>query len=415
MAVTATSTRLVGEEADEVLHVVMATAEGHADPYPHYHRLRELAPVHRSGLDGVWYVSGFEGCRQVLGDARIGKSAQFVVRRHGVDESRVRLAERRSRPSMITSNPPEHTRLRGVAKGAFIPPSMEALRPRVAELVDERLDRLAAMGDADVMMELAYPLPVTVISELMGVPAGDRDWFQPLIRTLVSSDQPNPTPEGTKEVERAGDELEAYFRALITERRARPADDLLSAFVLRYEQGDLSYDELYSTVTLLFIAGFLTTTNLIGNGLLSLFRHPGEMTRLLADPGLVAPAVEEILRYDTPVQFVHRLVLEDTELDGQRLREGDTVFAMLAAANRDPARFPHPDRFDVARTDNLHLAFAWGLHFCLGARLARMEGHLVFAGLRERFCALEMLAEPVRRPGLAIRALDSLPVRFTPR
>jgi hypothetical protein len=416
MAITTSSlTRSVQDEADAVIHTVMATPEGHADPYPHYRRLRDLAPVHRSGLDGVWYVSDFETCRHVLGDTRIGKNAQFVVRRHGVDEARVKLAERRTRPSMITSNPPDHTRLRGVAKGAFIPPSMEAMRARVAALVDERLDRLAAMGEADVMTELAYPLPVTVISEMMGVPEADRDWFRPLMNTLVSSDHPNPTPEETDRVAKAGDDLEAYFKELISARRARPEDDLLSGFVARYEDGDLSYDELYATVTLLFFAGFLTTTNLIGNGLLAFFRHPGELARLMEDPGLVAPAVEEILRYDTPVQFVHRLVLEDAEVDGQMLSEGDTVFTILAAANRDPARFPHPARFDIGRTDNLHLAFAWGLHFCLGARLARMEGQLVFAGLRERFSSLELRHEPVRRPGLAIRALDSLPVRFTSR
>ncbi|MGH9043109.1 MAG: cytochrome P450 [Acidimicrobiia bacterium] len=415
MAVTTTSTRALQDEADEVVHIAMATAEGHADPYPWYDRLRTLAPVHRSNLDGVWYITEFEACRQILGDARIGKNSSIVVRRHGVDEARVVLAERRTRPSMLTTNPPEHTRLRGVAKGAFIPTSMEALRPRVAQLVDERLDRLADLGEADVMAELAYPLPVTVISELMGVPVEDRDWFQPLIRTLVSSDQPNPTPEGTEEVRQAGDDLEAYFKALIGDRRTRPADDLLTAFVARYERGELDYDELYATITLVFIAGFLTTTNLIGNGLLALFRHPGEMARLLADPGLVAPAVEEILRYDTPVQFVHRNVVEDVEVGGHRLPAGDTVFTILAAANRDPARFPEPDRFDIGRTDNLHIAFAWGLHFCLGARLARMEGQLVFAGLRERFSDLELLEEPVRRPGLAIRSLDRLRVRVTPR
>ncbi len=416
MAITTSSlTRPVQDEADAIIHTVMATPEGHADPYPHYRRLRELAPVHRCDLDGVWYISDFETSRQILGDARIGKNPHIVVRRHGVDEARLKLAERRTRPSMLTANPPDHTRLRGVAKGAFIPPTMEAMRARVAALVDERLDRLAALGEADVMAELAYPLPVTVISEMMGVPEADRAWFRPLMNTLVSSDQPHPTPEQTELVARAGDDLEAYFKALISTRLARPEDDLLSAFLVRYREGELSYDELYATVTLLFIAGFLTTTNLIGNGLLAFFSHPGELARLLEDPSLVAPAVEEILRYDTPVQMVHRRALEDIEVGGQVVSEGDTVFAILAAANRDPARFPDPDRFDIARTDNLHLAFAWGLHFCLGARLARMEGQLVFAGLRERFSRLELLEEPVRRPGLAIRALDSLRVRFIPR
>jgi hypothetical protein len=415
MAVTMTSTRSVQDEADEVLHAVMATPAGHADPYPHYHELRRLAPVHHSALDGVWYVTDFEICRQLLGDSRMGKNGQIVVRRHGVDEARVKLAERRGRPTMLTTNPPDHGRLRGVAKGAFIPPSMEALRPRVAAIVDERLDRLAELGEADVMTELAYPLPVTVISELVGVPVADRDWFYPVMRTLISSDHPNPRPEETKKVQQAGDDLQAYFDDLIATRRARPQDDLLSALVARHEAGELTYDELSGTVGLVFLAGFLTTTNLIGNGLLALFRNPDQLARLQADPALVTPAVEEILRYDTPVQFVHRRVVDEIEIGGQRLRPGDIVFACLAAANRDPSRFPDPDRFDIARADNLHLAFAWGLHFCLGARLARMEGQLVFAGLRERFAGLELAGEPVRRPGLAIRALDSLPVRVTNR
>ena len=400
---------------DDLIHRIMATPEGHADPYPLYHRLREAAPVHRSELDGIWYVSGFEGCRHVLGDARIGKNAQFIVPRHGVDPERVRLAERRRRPSMLTSNPPEHSRLRSSAKGAFIPPAMEALRPRVAAIVAERLDRLAELGEADLMVELAFPMPVTVVGEMVGVPEEDRAWFRPLMKTLVSSDSFNRSPEARAEVERAGDELDAYFGELIALRRKEPADDLLSYFIAQADDGLLDEDELFSTVTLLFFAGFLTTTNLIGNGLVALFDHPGEMARLWAQPGLAASAVEEIVRFDSPVQFVHRNVLEDLEVDGHRLRKGDIVMTLLAAANRDPARFADPDRFDVGRPDNLHLAFAWGLHFCLGARLARMEGRLVLEGLVERFAAVEPAGEPVRNPGLAIRGLDSLPVRCKPR
>ena len=216
-------------------------------------------------------------------------------------------------------------------------------------------------------------------------------------------------------MERAGDELDAYFVDLIARRRKEPTDDLLSYFVAQADDGLLAEDELFSTVTLLFFAGFLTTTNLIGNGLVALFDHPGEMARLWADPGLAASAVEEVLRFDSPVQFVHRNVLEDLEVDGHRLRKGEVVMTLLAAANRDPARFADPDRFDVGRPDNLHLAFAWGLHFCLGARLARMEGQLVFRGLVERFSGVEPAGEPVRNPGLAIRGFESLPVRLTPR
>jgi len=403
------------DRADDLIHRVMATPEGHADPYPLYRQLQAVAPVHRSGLDGVWYVSGFEACRHLLGDHRIGKSNQFIVPRHGVDPERIRLAQRRRRTSMITANPPEHTRLRGAAKGAFIPPTMEALRPRVSAIIDERLDRLAALGEADVMAELAFPMPVTVVGEMVGVPEEDREWFRPLMRILVSSDSFNRTPEMHRQVEQAGDELEAYFLELIARRRKEPADDLLSYFVGQADDGLLDEEELFATVTLLFFAGFLTTTNLIGNGLVALFNHPAEQARLWADPEQAASAVEEIVRFDSPVQFVHRNVLEDFEYDGHHLVAGDIVLALLASANRDPGRFADPDRFDVARRDNLHLAFAWGLHFCLGARLARLEGQLVLAGLVERFARVELAGEPVRNPGLAIRGFDSLPVRFTPR
>ena len=403
------------EDPDDLIHRIMATPEGHADPYPLYRRLQSTAPAHRSGLDGLWYVSGFDACRQILGDHRIGKNDQFVVRRHGVDPERVRLAQRRRRPSMLTSNPPEHTRLRGAAKGAFIPPAMGALQPRVAAIVAERLDRLAALGEADVMAELAFPMPVTVVGELVGVPEEDREWFRPLMRILVSSDSTNRSPEMLAKVEQAGDELDAYFTELIARRRKEPTGDLLSYFIGQADDGVLDEDELFSTVTLLFFAGFLTTTNLIGNGLAALFGHPGEQARLWEHPELAASAVEEIVRFDSPVQFVHRSVLEDLEVGGHRLAAGDVVMTLLAAANRDPARFSQPDRFDVGRPDNLHLAFAWGLHFCLGARLARMEGQLVFAGLVERFARVEPAGEPVRNPGLAIRGFESLPVRFTPR
>ena len=416
-------TQVLIEEADGLVHQVMATPAGHADPYPLYRRLQAAAPVHRSGLDGVWYVSGFDACRHVLGDPRIGKNDQFVVRRHGVDPERIRLAQRRQRPSMITANPPEHTRLRSAAKGAFIPPAMAGLQPRVEAIVAERLDRLAELGEADVMAELAFPMPVTVVGEMVGVPEEDREWFRPLMRILVASDSFNRTPEMHKKVEQAGDELEAYFLDLIARRRKEPTDDLLSYFVAQADEGFLDDDELFATVTLLFFAGFLTTTNLIGNGLAALFDHPAEQARLWEHPELAAPAVEEIVRFDSPVQFVHRNVLEDFELDSggspaspkAHLAKGDIVMALLAAANRDPVRFPDPDRFDVGRPDNLHLGFAWGLHFCLGARLARMEGQLVLAGLVERFAKVEPAGEPVRNPGLAIRGFESLPVRFTPR
>jgi cytochrome P450 len=408
-------TETLVEHADDLIHRIMATREGHTDPYALYRRLQAAAPVHRSDLDGNWYISGFDAGRQILGDPRVGKKNQFIVARHGVDPERLRIAQRRPRRSMLTVNPPEHTRLRGAAKGAFIPPAMAAVQPRVAAIIDERLDRLAELGEADVMAELAFPMPVTVVGEMVGVPEEDRAWFRPLMRTLVSSDSFKRSPEELTRVEQASDELEAYFFDLIARRRKEPRDDLLTYFIGQADDGILDEDELFSTVTLLFFAGFLTTTNLIGNGLMALFDHPDEQARLWEHPELAASAVEEIVRFDSPIQFVHRNVLEDLELEGQHLSAGDVVMVLLAAANRDPARFADPDRFDIGRTDNLHLAFAWGLHFCLGARLARMEGQLVLAGLVERFARVEPAGEPVRNPGLVIRGFDALPVRFAPR
>ena len=403
-------------EADELLHRLLATAEGHADPYPLYRALRTAAPIHRCGLDGVWYTTGFAAARRVLLDPCFGKGPRLTIRRHGVPEERVKMVERRPlRPTMITANPPEHSRLRGAAKGGFLPARIEALRCRIAALVDERLDRLAAAGTADVMTELAYTLPLTVIGELLGVPEEDREGFRAVVMATLGADDPNPAPEAVGRAEAASNAIADYVAGLVAARRARPGSDVLSLLVEHHDDGGLDTTELVGTVTLLLEAGFLTTTNLIGNGLLALHHHPAEMARLWADPTLVDSAVEEMLRYDTPIQLTMRHVLTDVEVDGAQFREGENVVVLLGAANRDPACFPEPDRFDVGRPDNGHLSFAWGTHFCLGARLARLEAQMLFAGLRERFTALDLAGEPVRRPGLLLRGLESLPLRFTPR
>lgn len=403
-------------QADELLHRLLATAEGQQDPYPLYRALRTAAPVHRSGLDGVWYATGFAAARRVLLHPNFGKTPRLTIRRHGVSEERVRMVERRPlRPSMITANPPEHSRLRGAAKGAFLPAQIEALRSRIAMLVDERLDRLAAAGTADVMAELAYPLPLTVIGELLDVPEQDREDFRSLAVATLVGDDPDPAPEALSRSEAASIQLGDYVSDLVAARRTRPGNDVLSLLIEHHDDGGLDNAELVATVILLLAAGFFTTTNLIGNGLLALLHHPAEMRRLWADPTLVGSAVEEMLRYDTPVQLTTRHVLADVDVDGTHFRQGENVVVLLGAANRDPACFPEPDRFDVARPDNGHLSFAWGSHFCLGARLARLEAQLVFSGLLQRFTRLELTGEPVRRPGLALRGLESLRLRMTSR
>jgi cytochrome P450 len=400
-------------EADEVLRELLAGPGGRSDPYPLYDALRRLAPVHRSELDGVWYLSGYRACRSVLLDRRAGKNPLGFSVRFGVNEELIRRVRSRQRPSMINSNPPEHGRLRKAARGPFLPGRMETrLQQRIEAIVDERLDVVAAKGEADMMADVAFKLPVTVIGELVGVPVEDRDEFPPLVDEFFAAGQVGATPEQMDRADRAGERFREYFSGLVeAQRGAHPNPDLVGSLVA---DGNLNEEELQGTITLIFIAGFITTANLIGNGLYNLLRHPGEMARLWADPDLVPNAVEEMLRFDTPVQLVERTALEDLEVDGHVIPEGDTIVTLLGSANRDPEQFDAPARFDLARPDAAaHVSFAWGIHHCLGAPLARLEAQLVFRRLRERFARLELLdQEPPRRPGLFIRSLSELPIRF---
>lgn len=408
--------------AADALHRVMATAEGWADPYPLYRQLLEQADAHRSERDDLWYAFRHRTCRQLLQDNRLGHDSTRPLRRPGMGEVRSPALrehfERRRRRglSMLTVNPPDHARLRGLVNRAFTPRRVEGLRDRITVLVDRHLDRIAAAGSADVIADLALPLPVSVISELVGVPEEGRELFRPLLDGRLEAGR-EPTDDELREVDASFETRDAFFRTLVAQRRSDPQDDMLSALIAVRDgdDGRLSEAELMSTVFLLYFAGFVTTTNLIGNGLQALFQHPGEMARLWADGNLVPSAVEEMLRYDSPVQFVTREVLEAAEVDSVALAPGEAVVAVLGAANRDPARFPDPDRFDVGRTDNQPLSFGAGIHFCLGAPLARLEAQVVFARLRERFTNLEpLLEEPPRATGF-LRGLQSLPVRVRAR
>ncbi|MGH8973720.1 MAG: cytochrome P450 [Acidimicrobiia bacterium] len=400
------------QEADDVLRELLAGAAGRSDPYPLYAALRGLAPVHRSDLDGVWYVSGYRACRSVLLDRRAGKNGVGFSARYGVNQELIRRVRERQRPSMITANPPDHSRLRKAARGPFLPGRMEErLQARIEEIVDERLDVVAAKGDADMMADVAFKLPVTVIGELVGVPPEDRDEFPPLVDEFFEAGQMGATKEQMDRADRAGERFREYFAGLVDAQRAHPNQDLVGSLVT---DGNLSDEELQGTITLIFIAGFITTANLIGNGLFALFRNPDQMARLWAVPDLVPNAVEEMLRYDSPVQLVERTALEDIEVGGHVIPAGDTIVPLLGAANRDPEQFAAPDRFDITRSDAAaHVSFAWGIHHCLGAPLARLEGQLVFSRLRKRFARLELLQpELAHRPSFGIRSLYELPIRF---
>ncbi|MGH8905175.1 MAG: cytochrome P450 [Egibacteraceae bacterium] len=401
--------------ADDLLKA-LSGPEFRADPYPLYRQLREIAPLHRSSLDGLWYASRHEDCRQVLTHPRCGHQrdhARFL----GLSEERAEQFSRSQRASLIQQNPPEHTRLRGLVSRAFTRGRVQALGPRIVELVESMLDTMAQAGEADVMADLAYPLPVAVIGELVGVPAGEREAFRGLIADSTAAAEVYASPEAVKAAERADAFMDTYFVDLVARRRAEPADDLLFGLIAAHDAGGrLSEEELVAMAVLLFLAGFATTSHLIGNGLLALLRHPAEFDRLWNDPSLAPSAVEEMLRWDPSIQATVRTTFEPIELGGQVIQTGETVITLLGAANRDPARFPDSERFDVGRADNPHLSFAAGIHHCLGASLARLEGQIVFSRFIERFRHVELADDdPPWTASSKIRGLDALPVRLQPR
>jgi cytochrome P450 len=332
--------------------------------------------------------------------------------------------------SFLVRNPPDHTRMRSLVSKAFTPKMVSRLAPRIEELVDGLLDRaLAAEGavgrrrptDADgegvdLIEALAYPLPVTIISELLGVPAADEARFQAWSHSLARGLDPDflLPPDVRRRQTTARAEFAEYFRALAAKRRADPGDDLLSALVGVREGGDaLSEPELLVTCTLLLVAGHETTVNLIGNGTLALLRDPDAMARFRADPGIAPNAVEELLRYDSPVQLTLRLALTDAEVGGEPIAKGEPVLVLIGAANRDPEAHRDPDRLDLDRQPTRHLAFGQGLHFCLGAPLARLEGRITLRRLLARAPRLRLAGEPVWKENLVLRGLERLPVRFT--
>lgn len=403
--------------AEAALVTLLITPEGRADPYPHYTTLRETAPVLRMST-GAIALSGYEDSLATLRNPKFGRG--MSVR----DSSRARLLDavtdpalreeyfNRTSNSMLFADPPDHTRLRRLANRAFTPKRVEEMRSSIAAAVEPILDRMAESGRVDVMEELAFPLPVAVIGELLGVPEADRAGFQPLVRAATAGLEPFVDDTLLRAALAAQDEMRVYFDDLLSERRRHPTDDMLSALAQARESDDaLTDDEVIATAILLFGAGFETTTNLIGNGLLALLRHPDQMRMLRADPALGPSAVEELLRYDSPVQVNSRTALEAAEVKGEPVEAGQILLILQGAANRDPARFADPDQLDVTRRDNVPLSFGWGAHHCLGAPLARLEGDVVFGAVLRRFPRIELAADHLEwKPGITLRGLASLPV-----
>jgi cytochrome P450 len=383
-----------------------------ADPYPTYRRLRAEDPVHHSPL-GFWVLTRYADVMAMLRDPRLTKEpiAAFVAARFGM------TVPPGLGLSMLDRDPPDHTRLRGLVSKAFTPKALESLRPHIQQIVDGLLAQVESQREMDLIEEFAYPLPVRVICEMLGVPVADHErfkhWGLDIARGLDAIMLP-PDSEVAKRSVAGRHALSGYFRELIAERRAAPRDDMLSALIAAEEAGDkLNEDELLATCILLLVAGHETTVNLIGNGTLALLRHPDELRRLREDPGLIATAVEELLRFDGPVQRTARIPSEDVTIGGHTIPKGEMVMPFLGAADRDPAQFPDPDRLDIGRADNRHIAFGMGIHFCLGAPLARMEGQIAINTLVKRLPKLALAtARPEFRQSLTLRGLASLPVAF---
>ncbi|MFG3349939.1 cytochrome P450 [Streptomyces sp. NPDC048018] len=377
-----------------------------ADPYPYYAKLREAGPVHEVVTpDGMpaWLVVGYEEARAALADQRLSKS--FSAFDLPLPEGEI------IGPHLLIVDPPDHTRLRKLVTGEFTGRRVEALRPRVQQLTDELLDAMAPAGRADLVDSFAFPLPITVICELLGVPSADRDRFRVWSNELVAPTGPEEVQEATVVA------FGAYLDELIEDKRAYgPADDLLSALIAtRAEDGDrLSLPELRALVYLLLIAGHETTVNLIANTVRALLDHPEQLDALRADFGLIDAAIEEGLRYDGPVENATlRFAREAFPLGGTEIPEGGVVLVALASGARDPGRFPEPDRFDIRRDPRGHLAFGHGIHYCLGAPLARLEGKTAIESLLRRFPRLELDPEAGPRewlPGMLIRGTRRLPV-----
>ena len=371
------------------------SAEFQADPYPHYRALRESDPVHFDEMRQSWMLMRYEDV-----DRALRETVRFSAEQGGTPNS------------MLVSDPPRHTRLRGLVSKAFTPATVRRLRPRIEAIVDDLLDAGADRETIDAIAEFAYPLPITVIAELLGVDAEDRDFFRAESQKIALAIGPSADPYAAARAGEGRGRLLAYFDDLIARRRAEPREDLVSAMIQAEERGDLlSHGELLAMLLLLLVGGHETTVNLIGNGLLALLRNPEQLELLRTTAGIERGAVDELLRYDSPVQYTGRLATEDTVIGGKQVRRGERVRMILASANRDPEAFADPDRLDLTRDAAHHLSFGMGVHYCLGAELARLEGAIALPAIVRRFPKLRLTEQTLRwRPASVMRGLEALPL-----
>jgi cytochrome P450 len=391
------------------------------DPYPLYRDLREADPVHWSERWGVWVLTRYDDTMAVLRDPTTYSNAQrfssLLEQLPPTVQMEVDALRQHYASGLIQSDPPDHTRLRGLIRLAFTPRAIEAFRPRVQELVDGLLDRAEAQGRFDMVRDVAYRLPIVVIGQMLGVPSIDFDQFLRWNTDMVGLQATGGASEDhARRAAVAIAEIEAFFGEVVDDHRRHPKEDLISSLIAAQDDGDqLTREELISTCVTLLLAGHDTTKNLVSNGTLLLLRDPTARAWFRDHPDGVATAVEEILRYESPIQRGWRRVAEDVELRGRSLKAGDLVYYMFGAANRDPDVFPDAERFDLERSQNRHIAFGYGIHFCVGAPLARLEGSIALTTLFRRFPDIALTDDPVVwQPSVHVRCPLRLMVDVAP-
>jgi len=386
-----------------------------ANPYPLYHRLRDEDPVHWDPFLHAWVVTRYADVIHVLHHFSANRtptpeqlSAMGLSALNPIAQVMVR--------QMLFLDPPNHTRLRALASAAFTVRRVERLRSHIQEIMDGLLDAVISKGSMDLIADFASPAPAIVTAELLGVPVADhaqlKDWSADFAEMLGNFQH---NPDRFPKILRSVEEMSSYFRSAMQEQRLHPQDGLVSAMMTADVDGaKLTDEEIIANLIVTMVGGQETTTNLIGNGILTLLRNPEAMKRLRDDSSLVPSALEELLRYESPSQHTARLAPDDAELGGKQIRKRQAVIAVMGAANRDPERFPDPDRLDIERQDNRHVAFGWAAHFCFGAHLARLEGQIAVSTLLQRLPDLELDTNvpPVWRHNLGLRGLTALPVRF---
>ncbi len=380
---------------DPILH---ASPEFINNPYPTLTRFREEAPVFWSEKGKYWIVSKYADIQGILRDLHYEKGLQNSKMLNPVVKMLPPVKEAiKSRSTwVLNQNPPDHTRLRSLVNRAFTPTMVNSMREHIEAIANRLLDEVAAKDEMDIVHDFAFPLPVTVIAEMLGVPSEDREKIKAFSKPLTDGLEPGFDLARMTRSNQAVRDFEDYLRPLVEERRKNGKNDLITALVAAEEQGDkLSMDELLGNCVLLLVAGHETTVNLISNAILALLKHPDQMELLKAQPALCVTAVNEFLRYESPVQTVRRMAAQDLVLHGQKIEEGDVLLLLLGSANRDPDQFPNADQLDITRADNKHLAFGSGIHHCLGSSLAEVEGQIAVGTLLKRFPNLKLKSPKV--------------------